>query len=429
LALWIAVAALAGTTGYFRGVADQVPLVSFDDRSPAHANNVFPALAHTDGAYEEEFAQVAALGYMPGYESAAADTGVLHYDPERAQNGYNLFTSGHDQVAYLMTMEGDVLHEWAYSFHDLWPERKQDGRYDTYLRRAHVFDNGDLLAIFETHGIFKIDAAGNLLWERDCGAHHDLFLDDRGHIFVLTREITTVNRNDGKQPIYEEFVVELAPNGDELSRVSIFEAVRNSNYRPLLEERPWLWDMLHTNSLKPLPADGLPDHPAFQPGSFLLSIRELNAVAVLDPQTERIEWALSGMWYRQHEATLVGDGNILLFDNRGYHDRSRVIEFDPITQDIVWQYGLGDGEQLVSLTSAGATRLENGNTLIFESNAGRVLEVTPENDIVWEFVNPHRTGENNELTATILHLTRLPESFTPRWIDTAPDPGRMAHAD
>ncbi len=42
-------------------------------------------------------------------------------------------------------------------------------------------------------------------------------------------------------------------------------------------------------------------------------------------------------------------------------------------------------------------RLPNGNTLITESDGGRLLEVTPAGEIVWEYLNPVRGGEAEEL--------------------------------
>ncbi len=53
-------------------------------------------------------------------------------------------------------------------------------------------------------------------------------------------------------------------------------------------------------------------------------------------------------------------------------------------------------------------RLPNGNTLITESTRGRAFEVTPDKEIVWEFFNPHRAGENDELIATLFELIRIP---------------------
>jgi hypothetical protein len=36
-----------------------------------------------------------------------------------------------------------------------------------------------------------------------------------------------------------------------------------------------------------------------------------------------------------------------------------------------------------------ARRLPNGNTLIDEGMTGRIFQVTPKGEIVWEYVNPH----------------------------------------
>ena len=40
-----------------------------------------------------------------------------------------------------------------------------------------------------------------------------------------------------------------------------------------------------------------------------------------------------------------------------------------------------------------AQRLPNGNTLACEAERGRAIEVTPDGEIVWEFLNPERRGD------------------------------------
>lgn len=426
--LWTVLIAFAGVAGYYRGVADSTTLEATGTYVPAPKLPEGTLSVRTeDESNAEAFERLSSIGYLPGYEPATANAGVLQYDEENAQPGLNLFTSGHAPAALLMDLEGQVVYEWSFPFEGLWPDAELRHRFHEYWRRAHVFPNGDLLAVFETHGMIRVNAESELLWAKRNQAHHDFFVDDRGHIFALTRDTVTVERDEMSRPVFEEYVVELGADGEELSRVSILEAVKRSVYRPALEVRPWFWDMLHTNSIVPLLEGPLPNHPAFQPGNYLLSIRELNAVAVLNPETERIEWALQGPWYRQHEASLVGPGNVLVFDNRGYNDRSRVVEIDPLTHEIIWEYGLEEEEPLFSATSAAAARLDNGNTLIVESNAGRVFEVTPDKEIVWEFVNPHTTDGDRNLTAAVLSFERLPESFTPEWLGDDPRE-RLAHA-
>ena len=65
-----------------------------------------------------------------------------------------------------------------------------------------------------------------------------------------------------------------------------------------------------------------------------------------------------------------------------------MIEVDPETNDIAWEY---QGDPPISFYSyhiSGAQRLPNGNTLICEGAPGRFFEITSNKEIVWEYVNP-----------------------------------------
>ena len=94
---------------------------------------------------------------------------------------------------------------------------------------------------------------------------------------------------------------------------------------------------------------------------------------------------------------------------------SRVIEFDPVTQEIAWSYDGDRDGPFYSKTGGTSERLENGNTLITESDNGRVFEVTPDRKIVWEYRNPERAGKRKELIATIFELVRLSPEFPIGW--------------
>ena len=60
---------------------------------------------------------------------------------------------------------------------------------------------------------------------------------------------------------------------------------------------------------------------------------------------QTVIWAITGMWKFQHEPRLLDNGNILLFDNMGNAGMSRIVEFDPLTQKVVWTYK-GDSERI-----------------------------------------------------------------------------------
>ena len=67
---------------------------------------------------------------------------------------------------------------------------------------------------------------------------------------------------------------------------------------------------------------------------------------------------------------------------------SRVIEVDPRTNETVWEYRDTPPYNFFSPYISGARRLANGNTLITEGMFGRMFQVTPDGEVVWEYVNP-----------------------------------------
>ncbi len=175
-------------------------------------------------------------------------------------------------------------------------------------------------------------------------------------------------------------------------------------------------DYLHANSIQVLKA-AVPGIPQSKPGQVLVSLREVSTVALADMGSGDIPWALSGSWLRQHAARFLGNGRLLLFDNEGNsggHGLSRVLELDPKTQQVAWSYAGREGAPLESVTRSSQNRLANGNTLIVESEAGRIFEVTPQGDIVWEFVNPVR-DPSSERVPIIFWVERLDpgKAFTP----------------
>jgi hypothetical protein len=170
----------------------------------------------------------------------------------------------------------------------------------------------------------------------------------------------------------------------------------------------------------------------FHPENIIWCGRETNITAIIEKSTGNIVWQIGpdfdrspemmelGWIIGQHHAHLIpkglpGEGNILIFDNGGWagygspnptsptgfmnalRDYSRVLEFDPTTLKIVWQYTPEeagyimpvDGNRFYSPFISSAQRLPNGNTMITEGSGGRIIEVTSNHEIVWEYISPY----------------------------------------
>ena len=66
--------------------------------------------------------QLESIGYLAGYYPRPNITGIAAYDSEQAYPGLNLYTSGHAAKAFLMTLDGAIVHEWSYDFRKVWPD-------------------------------------------------------------------------------------------------------------------------------------------------------------------------------------------------------------------------------------------------------------------------------------------------------------------
>ncbi|TNE65673.1 MAG: hypothetical protein EP335_05190 [Alphaproteobacteria bacterium] len=351
----------------------------------------------------------------------------------RMQPGLTLYTSGDAPAAYLIDADGNLLHEWRRpfsSFHeagDGGPEHPQPDEF-VHFRHARVLPNGDLIALYEGtgdtpygYGLVKLDKDSNILWKYTGCAHHQFDIAPDGRIFVLTHAII-----DQPAPVFgnlatpriEDYLVILSPDGREQKKIALLDAVGRSKYRQLVYAVSEFSkaDPLHTNTVAYIDAESARNFAVGQEGQILLSFREIHSIAVLDPVTDELVWVAKGGWMGQHDPDILPNGNILLFDNFGNFNapegKSRVIEFNPVTMEIVWQYKGTPDAPFESVIRADQQRLANGNTLISESSGGRILEVTREGEIVWEFVNPARGGVGAKKAPIIAWSMRLdPDMF------------------
>lgn len=337
--------------------------------------------------------------------------GVTVYDRERSFSGPTIFTSGHDAAAFLIDMDGRLIHSWRLPFSEVWDDSSvvTNPRADAfvYFDKAFMYPNGDLLAVYSGVGdtpwglgLVKMDRDSRVIWKYLDRVHHDVEVGADQRVYALThamRDRPVEGMGNLELPMIEDFLVILSPDGEIERKLSLMDAVAASPYRKFFAALSDYarQDPLHTNAAKPVQGPETAAIGGSTAGGVLLSFRESGLIAFLDPADGRIVWATRGPWLGQHDPVLLPSGNILMFDNLGSTGRggiSRVIEFNPRTSAIEWSYAGAEDRKLESVLRSGQQRLSNGNTLITESDGGRLLEVTRGGDIVWEYVNPIRGG-------------------------------------
>jgi hypothetical protein len=374
--------------------------------------------------------------------------GVVFHDPERAWAGYNFYSTWATGEAFLIDMDGTAVHRWTF-----WPEQRKNPDY------AFLLPEGDLLVIHEYAQLKRIDWDSRILWQKTMRAHHDARLAPDGTLWVIVRSLKTYRGHR----VWFDDLVHLDRQGEELNRWSTFghlealrrsldtrsfldtaldslsagtvnrpadstpgkasdaEADRNEQVPPVMEndrspkssrtrlpagERREL-DYFHVNTVTLLPETPLGrTDDRFRAGYLLICLRNVNQIAVLDPESGRIVWAWGeGQLEWPHHPTMLADGRILLFDNGVRRGFSRVVEMDPVSKKIVWQYRADPPEEFYSYGRGSAQRLPNRNTLICESDRGRVFEVTPGGETVWTWWNPLMKGGRH---GTVYRMIRRP---------------------
>jgi len=334
-------------------------------------------------------------------------TGLIAHDPARALDGYTLFTPMFgDGTVYLVDMRGDVVHTWRLPY--------RPGLYGYLLDDGHLFYSGKVmedLQRFEAWSRFKagvaleIDWHGKVIWEVKHGDHHhDARKLANGNVVLLCgRPIPTdLHRRikggllgtEAEGRMYADYLVEMTTGGDVVWEWRSWEHLDPETELITLQDRREEWT--HANTVAELPG-----------GNLVISFRNISTVVIVERHTGNIIWKLGAPpLAQQHDPRPLANGNILIFDN-GPHRRdhpapySRVIEVDPRTRAIVWEYRDQSLFDFFSPYISGAQRLANGNTLICEGCDGRIFEVTTDGEVVWEYVNPYfcveagRPGVNN----------------------------------
>jgi hypothetical protein len=355
--------------------------------------------------------------------------GVVRSDPTRASAGATLVVVG--QSAHLIDLDGTVLHSWHLDYEAIRGPgamaRAPMSRARLLWRPARALPNGDLIALVDFSdaatpqglALVRLDRDSRPLWVFHGHVHHDFDIAPDGRIFVLgqgLRERPPKGLAALRGPLADEQLYVLSPEGKLLRTVSIVKALGRSRYVrmiPPLVGRPVYTDgdYLHSNNVDYADGATAARFDFVKEGQVLLSLRNIDLLAVLDVGSETVTWARRGEWMLQHDPDFLENGNLMLFDNQGDGDRgggSRVIEYDPRTSAIVWQYPGATGAPLKTSYRGEQQLLPNGDVLLNEFQEGRLLEVTRAGEVVWEYRCPFRYPGDERLVCLVLHAERYP---------------------
>lgn len=349
-----------------------------------------------------ELERLRALGYADTVETApdTSKIGVQILDRQRVAPGYRLYVEHGHCRATLMDIEGNRIRQWSTSGCRRWAQ-------------AELLPGGDLLVpgldLKARHDsnrrndnrryLMRFDWYGNLRWKARLPVHHDVEQRPDGKIVTLTRGSRSDHSFADADTVADNYMVLLSADGEEMESFSLWDVLKKNDIGfQLLEVAPdqetHEIDVVHANSLEFMRRPELVGrHPIYDLENVLVSMRHQDSIFVINYPERKLVWAWGqGELSSQHDAQVLDNGNILIFDNGIRNGWSRVVEMNPRTGKIVWVYGDADQNKFYSAARGSSQRLPNGNTLVTISNRGEVREVTAEGEVVWIFFS----GQQNE---------------------------------
>jgi len=392
--------------------------------------------ANAASSKEEELARLTSLPYAswvadPEDSTESEAEAKQSGDTKNAASpGYNLFTFRNDSSACLFDLNHTCVKKWStnrpgpqgWQYVDL----DLNGNLYYIQKQAGTGDGKD--------GLGKLSKNNNPVWHNTGRYHHDIELLPNGKLITFLSRERIITQKGESIPILDDLALVVdGATGRILEEHSIYDLFKDhikEEQFAKIKAAPWYndaltkiankkedhapiikydsaGDLLHTNSIRLI---GRTIEGIAAPTDYLISVRQLNSVAIISADFQKIKWLSKNDFKRQHQPILLNNDDVLVFDNKWKDGFSRVAQISLKTKKITWQYAAKNYREFYSATRGGVQRLPNGNTMIVNSNRGRIFEITNDGSIVWSYTNPaEKELRGKKLRAAIYRAKR----FTP----------------
>ena len=334
---------------------------------------------------------------------------ILNFDESLSQGGITLmdfeslnFSGGVDQNG-----------------NPIWFVKKED--FEQRFIFTQFLQNGNVVG-FSPWGGYEIDLNGMIIFATPEGTnvHHQITKTTNNTYFIIS---ATIENQYCPEECYDSLPDEIPWQGDifrefdqdgnEIWNWNTFDYFDLTEYNPYYveiytgqEEMDWT----HSNSV------------FFDKNSqsIFVSIRNLSRITKIDYASKDLIWSLGETDFmneiyfeeelnfsQQHSVQVLENGNLLFFDNHRYltPELSRCLEVSYDESDysveIEWEHPLP--LELFTGSRGECDRLDNGNTLITAGRTGNTLEVTPNNEVVWQL-----KAENMGSAVNMYRSARIP---------------------
>jgi len=342
--------------------------------------------------------------------------GVTVADVDAIAPGLTFVTGLFDGAGELRLLEADgsVVTRWPAPFTEIFEDPDHFGSggppqtdWNAQVHGALALPDGSVVFNFDYGGAVRMDRCGEVQWVLPYQAHHSVERSERGGFWIPVRihARRVAGFPETGEDYGEDWIFRVSDDGEVVDRVAVGELFQRNGLLHLLLMKGWdrvfhPGEIVHLNDVEELPDSLAGAFPGFAAGDLVLSFRNLHMLMVVEPDGWTVKWRQMGPWIRQHDPDFEPDGTITVFDNRdddtveGSHlGGSRILAVAPRDGAVETLYGGRAGETVYTDIMGKQQKLPNGNVLITESQAGRLLEVTPAGDVVWELINRYDEDE------------------------------------
>jgi len=336
--------------------------------------------------------------------------GVRAVNSEKSYSGLTFISSAWREDGELaggfrlIDMEGDVLHEWQFNRTELFPDAPSQRRRPENTRQhgSHLLPNGDVLFNLSQVGAARLNSCEEVEWTMSEGNHHSVAQGSDGAFWMSAVSRTTRTSSKrypdgypGLGAAWLDRLLQVAGDGTILQDITVLDVLyENGLERFLFKCGKRSGDVTHLNDVEPLGSSMADEYPLFDEGDLLVSLRNINLVFVLDPESLKVKWHTTGPFIQQHDPDYIGGGWIGIFDNnRDETGRgsvlggSRIVFLGPHTDSVQVRFPTQYSSPFYTEKRGKWQMLGNGNMLLVESESGRVVEVDPDGRTVWEWIH------------------------------------------
>lgn len=392
--------------------------------APTPSQTSVPAEAPGDSSASgpidpERIERLRSLGYLDtsGLPKAGAGSGAHLLIERLAAPGYTLVVFAGSCSCQLLTLHGEIVRSWKDGDCHRWEhaELLPDG--DLVVVGAR-FDQDKVADPIESgRYLMRLSWDGRVVWRKEINAHHDVSLTPDGRLLTLVLARRRIPAIDPDHDVADDLMTILSPDGKIVESVSLYDVLSISKIPFTFQKAGGgeagehrIVDLLHSNSIRWVARSELSGRsPLYGEGTVLVTSRHQDELMIIDWPRRQLLWHWGrGVVSGPHEASVVGDGRILVFDNGLARGWSRVLELNPLAPAELVQYAPGPA-RFFSRVMGSCQRLANGNTLIVNSEGAAAFELTPAGAPVWIYEGTQATADGHRVK--IIRMRRIPEAF------------------